>query len=152
MDWISSQHISFVQQNNSMICKLYFLLNFHFLPAIHVVDFPTDFCGADLPDSWIETSHYKCGVQVNLCQKLFVLQNMGRTCCVQKLFWMSKTISVHNMFSPCSAKRRASDKDLPVLQHLTAPVWVAEFLLSVVWSETGTQWDQRPPCVARQKI
>ena len=25
-----------------------------------------------------------------------------------------KTIFVHNMFSPCSAKRRASDKDLPV--------------------------------------
>ena len=39
-------------------------------------------------------------VQVNLCQKLFFLQNMGRTCCVQKFFWMSETISVHNMFSP----------------------------------------------------
>jgi hypothetical protein len=39
-------------------------------------------------------------LQVNLCQKLFFLQNMGRTCCVQKLFWMSETISVHNMFSP----------------------------------------------------
>ena len=26
--------------------------------------------------------------------------NLGRTCCVQKLFWMSETISVHNMFSP----------------------------------------------------
>jgi hypothetical protein len=39
-------------------------------------------------------------VQVNLCQKLFFLQNMGRTCCVQKLFWMSETISVHNIFSP----------------------------------------------------
>ena len=25
---------------------------------------------------------------------------MGRTCCVQTLFWMSETISVHNMFSP----------------------------------------------------
>ena len=25
-------------------------------------------------------------LQVNLCQKLFFLQNMGRTCCVQKLF------------------------------------------------------------------
>ena len=42
------------------------------------------------------------------------MQNMGRTCCVQKLFWMSETISVHNMFSLCSAKRRASDRDLPV--------------------------------------
>ena len=29
---------------------------------------------------------------------------------------MSETISVHNMFSPCFAKRRASDKDLPVLK------------------------------------
>ena len=34
--------------------------------------------------------------------------------CVQKLFLTFRTISVHNMFSPCSAKRRASDKDLPV--------------------------------------
>ena len=78
-------------------------------------------------------------LQVNLCQKLFYLQNMRRTCCVQKLFWMSETISVHNMFSPglslefscielvhksmnnlssycglVDAKIRASDKDLPV--------------------------------------
>ena len=77
-------------------------------------------------------------LQVNLCQKLFFLHNMGRTCCVQKLFWMSETISVHNMFSAglcleffmywtCNAmnnlssycglvdaKIRASDKDLPI--------------------------------------
>ena len=39
-------------------------------------------------------------VHVNLCQKLFFLQNIRRTCCVQKLFWMSETISVHNMFFP----------------------------------------------------
>ena len=38
-------------------------------------------------------------VHVNLCQKLVFLQNMGKTYCVQKLFWMSETISVHNMFS-----------------------------------------------------
>ena len=38
-------------------------------------------------------------LQVSLSQKLFFLQNMGRTCCVQKLFWMSETISVHIMFS-----------------------------------------------------
>ena len=72
----------------------------------------------------------KVSVQVNLCQKHLFLdqlthnmtkdcsliyqfstwklqaQNMGRTCCVHKLFWMSKqkqkTICVHNMFSPCS--------------------------------------------------
>ena len=44
--------------------------------------------------------HRKYLVQINLCQKLSFLQNMGRTCCVQKLFWMSEAISVHNMFSP----------------------------------------------------
>ena len=40
----------------------------------------------------------------------------GGTCCV--LFLTFGTIFVHNMFSPCSAKRRASDKDLPVLPIL----------------------------------
>ena len=40
--------------------------------------------------------------------------NLGRRCCVQKLFLTFRTIFVHNMFSPCSAKRRASDEDLPV--------------------------------------
>ena len=40
--------------------------------------------------------------------------NLGRTCCVQKLFLTFRTIFVHNMFSLCSAKRRASYKDLPV--------------------------------------
>ena len=82
------------------------------------------------------SGHYL--LQVNLCQKLLFLhqltsnmttdcslnykfntwkfqaQNTGRTCCVQKLFLTFRTISVHNMFSPCSAKRRASDKDLPL--------------------------------------
>ena len=29
----------------------------------------------------------------------------------------NRTIFVHNMFSPCSAKRRASDKDLPVINQ-----------------------------------
>ena len=39
---------------------------------------------------------------------------MGRTCCVQKLFFTFRTINVHNMFSQCSVKIRASNKDLPV--------------------------------------
>jgi hypothetical protein len=78
---------------------------------------------------------------VNLCQKLFFLQNKGRTCCVQKLFWMSETISVHNrprfelgifMYWTCNSmnnlwsyfglvdsKIRASDKDLPVSCMIT---------------------------------
>ena len=43
---------------------------------------------------------------------------MGRTCYVQKLFLTIRTISVHNMLSPCSAKRRASDKDLPLRTYV----------------------------------
>ena len=31
--------------------------------------------------------------------------NLGRTCCVQKLFLTFRTIFVLNKFSPCSAKR-----------------------------------------------
>jgi hypothetical protein len=44
--------------------------------------------------------------------------NLGRTCCVQKLFLKFRTFFVHNMFSPCSQKRRASDKDLLVLKDV----------------------------------
>ena len=77
-------------------------------------------------------------VQVNLCQKLLFINpqydnrlftelqvqymkipcsNLGRTCCVQKLFLTFRTIFVHNMFSQCSVKRKASDKDLPVIAN-----------------------------------
>ena len=35
------------------------------------------------PDMTICPEVVYCTVQVNLCQKLFFLQNMGRTCCVQ---------------------------------------------------------------------
>ena len=45
--------------------------------------------------------------------------NLGRTCCVQKLFLTFRTIFVHNTFPPCSAKRRVSDKNLPVIQ-----IWI----------------------------
>ena len=40
--------------------------------------------------------------------------NLGKTCFVHKLFLTFRTIFVHNMFSLCSAKRSASDKDLSV--------------------------------------
>ena len=94
---------------------------------------------------WSAFSSHQLGmktvqIQVNLCQNLvflhqltnnmttnfslnykfntwkFQAQNMGRTCCVLKLFLTFRTIYVHNMFSPCSAKIRASDKDLPVIE------------------------------------
>ena len=42
--------------------------------------------------------------------------NLGRTCCVQKLLLTLRTIFLPNMFSLCSAKRRTSDKDLPVIE------------------------------------
>ena len=45
---------------------------------------------------------------------------MGRTCCGQKLISTFRTIYVHNMFSSCSAKIRASDKDLPVQLEIGA--------------------------------
>ena len=38
-------------------------------------------------------------------------QNMERTCCVQKLFLTFRIISVHNMYSPCSPKRRFTCKN-----------------------------------------
>ena len=47
------------------------------------------------------------------------ISNPRRTCCVQKLFLTFRTNFVRNMFSPCSAKRRASDKDLPVPTHVS---------------------------------
>ena len=46
--------------------------------------------------------------------------NLGRTCCVQKLFLTFRTIFVHDMISPCSAKR-TSDKDLPVRDRFEQP-------------------------------
>ena len=56
-------------------------------------------------------------------------QNIGRTCCDQKLFLTFRTISVHNMFSPCSAKRRASDKDLPVRINMIYPCFFSELCI-----------------------
>ena len=98
-------------------------------------------------------------IQVDLCQKLlflhqlthnmttdcslnykfntwkFLAQNMGRTCCVQKLFLTFRTISVHNMFSPYSPKRRASDKDLPVsYKSQEKPYNLNNFKPMYVWS------------------
>ena len=85
---------------------------------------------------------------INLCQKLLFLHqlihnmitdcsfnyklnrymkipssNLGRTCRVQKLFLTFRRIFVHNMFSPCTAKRRTSDKDLPIQILFFFKVW-----------------------------
>jgi hypothetical protein len=47
-----------------------------------------------------------------LCTEFFF--DIQNNFCTQHVLLTFRTISVHNMFSPCSAKRRASDKDLPV--------------------------------------
>ena len=60
--------------------------------------------------------------------------NLWRTCCVQKLFLTFRTIFVHNMFSPCSATRRASDKDLPVFINFIECV---KYLVFQLFSEQG---------------
>ena len=49
---------------------------------------------------------------------------------------MSKTISVHGMFSPCSAKIRASDKDLPVYSEKASKIFeIFTLLLSTVHTD-----------------
>ena len=54
--------------------------------------------------------------------------NLGGTFCIQKWFLTFRTNFVHNMFSPCSAKRRASDKDLPVTQNIKVHIkWMLSF-------------------------
>ena len=86
-----------------------------------------------------------CGllVQVNLCQKLFFLQNMGRTCCVQKLFWMAKTISVHNMFSPCS--------ELGIFMYWTCNSMNNLSSYWVSWCKNKSFW-QRFTCIERDCV
>ena len=56
--------------------------------------------------------------------------NLVRTDCVQKLFLSFRTIFVRNMFSPCSAKRRASDKDLPVCFWIHFAPYFRDYLIS----------------------
>ena len=84
--------------------------------------------------SWSKRTLHNTGKSLS---EVLIFAEHGRTCCVHKFFWMSKTISVHNMFSPCSelgifmywtcnsmnnlssyyvlvdAQIRASDKNLP---------------------------------------
>ena len=101
--------------------------------------------------NWVFKSSMNCSPHAltNTKYQIFVrssyfLQNTARKCCVHKLFWMSKTISVPNMLSPCSelgifmywtlnsmssycglvdVKIRASDKDLPVRPSTFLNVW-----------------------------
>ena len=57
---------------------------------------------------------YRLFIEVQVQYMKIPSSNLGRTCCVHKLFLTLGTIFVHNMFSTCNAIRKASDKDLPV--------------------------------------
>ena len=89
-------------------------LNFHryYLPAYYVCT------GKSLSEALIFAStnpkyYDRLFIELQVQYMKIPSSNLGRTCSVQKLFLTFRTIFVHNMFSPCSAKI-ASDKDLPV--------------------------------------
>ena len=70
---------------------------------------------------WFQSIHFISVslLQVNLCQKLFSLQNMGvcRNCSDCQKQFLYTTCSPHDLSSYCGlvdAKIGASDKDLPV--------------------------------------
>ena len=119
--------------------------------------------GTNLKIKWCQACIKSPRLKVNLCQKLLFLHqlhnphyddrllielqvqyvkipssNLGRTFCVQKLSLTFRTIYVHNMFSPCSSKIRASDKDLPVKEKVldALPSWT---LKKVLWFWMKTQ-------------
>ena len=83
-------------------------------------------------------SHFLAAhVQVNLCQKLLFLHqlthNMTTDCSLNYKFNTWKFLA-QNMFSPCSAKRRASDKDLPVIRKLVSYDWNIQWVfISYDW-------------------
>ena len=102
--------------------------------------------------------------------KALFLQNMGRTFCVHKLFWVSKTISVHNMFYPCSelrifmywtcnsmnnlpsycglvdAKIRASDNDLPIPKPGFSHTLVVQYTLSMFYLQCSMRVHSNNHC------
>ena len=80
--------------------------------------------------------------------------NLGTTCCVQKLFLIFRTFLCTSS-PPCSAKRRASEKDLPVsedwglwrqrnnLKSLKWCSWTWWFLLCCLkWNRVKSQKDK----------
>ena len=84
--------------------------------------------------------------------------SLGRTCCVQKLLLTFRKFFVHDMFSPCSAKRRASDKDLPVrgLRFLAPLAWASLVLTLPLacwfcWYWFGP-WTQSACCMVPQAV
>ena len=56
-----------------------------------------------------------------------------------EMFLTFRTISVHNMISPCSAKRRASDKDLPVFPLFPMSSPASRSANKLTWPELSTQ-------------
>ena len=92
------------------------------MPTSDFLSLITLIIGKSLSEAFIFAStnlqHYdRLFIELQVLYMKIPNSNLGRTCCVQKLCLTFKTNFVHNMFSPCSAKRRVSDKDLPVPGH-----------------------------------
>ena len=110
-------------------------INLRFLNICEYLD-----TGKSLSEAFIfasTNSHYDDRLFIELQVQYMKIpsSNLGRTCCVQKLFLRFRTIFVHNMFWACNcqdwtgnsmnklwsycglvdAKIRFSDKDIPVL-------------------------------------
>ena len=58
--------------------------------------------------------------------------NLGRTCCVQKLFLTFRTILVHNMFSPCSAKEKSFWQTFLTFIKYVMSKWI-RYYFHVLW-------------------
>ena len=57
--------------------------------------------------------------------------------CTETVSDIQFSILVHNMFSPCSAKRRASDKDLPVHYLFSLNIYFFYSHKKSAWSTTN---------------
>ena len=93
------------------------------LPPTHVIIFLPLCTGKFLSEALIFAS-----TNPQYDDKLFIeymkipSSNLGRTCCVEKLFPTFRKFFIHKMFFPCSGKRRASDKDLPVSKPISLKI------------------------------
>ena len=84
-----------------------------------------------------------CSLNYNSIREISKLRTWGEQV-VQKLILTFRRIYVHNMFFPCSAKRRSSDKDLPVpysfekFLSISSFKWWKCFVFFEIWSFLST--------------
>ena len=86
-----------------------FLLRFHSIPSefeffnfiVHIIDIYT---GKSLSEALIfaSTNPQYDDIELQVQYMKIPSSNLGRTCCLQKLFLTFRSIYLHNMFSTCS--------------------------------------------------